>query len=319
MNGRYGQIALGIVLLMVGMLALLNSAEFAGILLMSGLILFAIQYGRSSARLPSSNAPYRSRSRERDRRDANRRAEAAVNEALREAEYRRREARESRAPRPSPPSVAYDLRDSAPRAPRPAEAAASSDGIYRHALTAARRAGIDPDQTYVLPTDIGVMVFEDDQPPVIQRTTSLDDRADYIQPFIQLRLPTDAAGRVKFELVDDQGQRRFVYEDSYRLSSGVNLLSPSARLRVKDVQDRTAAWQLRVYAEGTLIAEHEIRWEIGTTGVVRRHLMEDGELSTELNTEMRAMIAQKRLESVSLDDLMAFQEEDDQPQQHARR
>lgn len=316
MNSRYSQITLGIVLLGLGFMALLNNAEFAGILLMTGLILFAIQYGRSAANLPTqrdSRSRYESRRAEREREKEERRQEYEDRRARLRDEF-------GRPARSAPPSTAYDLGDvaRAPASQAPAEAPAPNDGIYRHALAAARRAGINPDQTYVLPTDIGVMVFEGSDPPVIQRTTALDDQADYIQPFIQLRLPTNAEGRVKFELVDEQGERRFVHEDFYRLSSGVNLLTPSARLRVHDLPDRSA-WRLRVYAEGTLIAEHEIEWKVGAASVVRRHLMEDGELSTELNTEMRAMMAEKRLESVSLDDLMAYQDDDTSSSQAARR
>ncbi|MDX2162905.1 MAG: hypothetical protein SF162_16435 [bacterium] len=285
MNRRYGELLVGLTLLVLGFYALLSSPAFAGIVITMGLILFAMQYGKSVNQQMTSTRSQRN---------------------PRTTRLETPEERRARAPR-------------VPAAPKPSRAAANDqdDGVYRHAVDAARRAGIDPEHTYVLSTDIGVMVFEDDRPPVIQRTSALDDRADYLQPFVQLNLPTDAEGRVKFEMVDERGVRRFVHEEHYRLNEGANLIMPAARLRVTG-QDSSARWTLRIYAENTLVAEHVIVWEIGTSGVVRRHLMEDGELSPELAAEMRTMMAQQRLDSMSLDDLLSHQD-DDPPAQAARR
>ncbi len=199
-------------------------------------------------------------------------------------------------------------REERPRAP--SEELSPREGVYRHALAAARRAGIDPEHTYVLSTDVGVLVYRGTDAPVIQRTTALNETAEFIQPFISLRLPTDAEGRVKFELVDENGTRRFVHEEYYRLHGGSNLLTPPSRLRVSDLEASEAKWRLRVYAENMLVAEHEIEWEVASTSVVRRHLMEDGEISSEGVAEMRSLIEEQKLNSMSLDDLLAYQDDD---------
>ena len=64
---------------------------------------------------------------------------------------------------------------------------AQSEPVYRHALEAVTRAGLDPDTVQVLAVDIGVMVFRGQEPPTVFRTWSLPDDIDYVQPFVQLR------------------------------------------------------------------------------------------------------------------------------------
>ena len=82
---------------------------------------------------------------------------------------------------------------------------AQADPVYRHALESVQRAGHNPDDVQVLTVDIGVMAFKDNGEPTVFRTWSLPDDVDYIQPFVQLRLPSKATGRIKFEVIDAAG------------------------------------------------------------------------------------------------------------------
>ncbi len=52
MNRRFGEILLGLFLLMVGLSALASNAGLAMILVATGLIMFAVQYGRSVNQMP---------------------------------------------------------------------------------------------------------------------------------------------------------------------------------------------------------------------------------------------------------------------------
>lgn len=174
------------------------------------------------------------------------------------------------------------------------------DQVYAHALDAVRRAGLDPAETHVLPIDIGVMAFSGDGEPVIYRTRPVLDDIDYLQPFVQLRLPTRARGRIRFELVDSDGQTLFVHEEDHDFQRGRNLVTPAARLPIHDAHTMLGDWQLRVSADGVLIADHRFEWQENTTKVIRRHLTEDGELSS----EVRAMVAENRLQRMSLDELL---------------
>ncbi len=311
MNRRFGEILLGIFLLMVGISALASSPGLAMLLVAIGLIMFAVQYGRSVSQMPPRGVrrpDYRRRRAwwEELRDEFMQELSASQSQSQREraqrsAQERDYEARQAR--------LRQEDRAPAPR-PSPAEDISPREGVYRHAIAAARRAGIDPDHTYVLSTDVGVLVYRGTDAPVIQRTTALNDTADFIQPFISLRLPTDAEGRVKFELVDEEGTRRFVHEEFYRLHGGSNLITPPSRMRVSDIGASQTKWRMRVYAENMLVAEHEIEWEVASTSVVRRHLMEDGEISTEGVKEMRNLIEEQKLTSMSLDDLLAYQDDD---------
>ncbi|MBZ0301909.1 MAG: hypothetical protein K8J31_19325 [Anaerolineae bacterium] len=183
--------------------------------------------------------------------------------------------------------------------------------IYRNALEAVEAAGHDPETVRVLATDIGVMAFKGDQYPVVYRTRDIPDDVDYIQPYVQLRLPTKAVGRIRFELVDADGHAIFIHEEHHQLERGRNLITPAARLPVHDAHVMDGDWELRVSADGLLLAVHHFSWLETTARVVRRHLSEDGEISNEL----RAALAENRLQEVSLDDLLAFQE--DEPESEA--
>ncbi|MFQ3567966.1 MAG: hypothetical protein SNJ59_13320 [Aggregatilineales bacterium] len=193
-----------------------------------------------------------------------------------------------------------------------------ADQVYQHALDAVANAGLDPFTTHVLPVDIGVMSFSGEQDPVIYRTRSIPDDVDYIQPFVQLRLPTRAIGRVRFEILDSDRQVLFIHEDYHEFERGRNLITPTARLPIHDAHNMRGDWELRVSADGVLLAAHTFTWQESKTAAIRRHLREDGEISS----EMRAMMAESRLQRMSLDDLLASQfneEEQDASRRRASR
>ncbi|MCA0456666.1 MAG: hypothetical protein LCI00_22020 [Chloroflexi bacterium] len=190
-----------------------------------------------------------------------------------------------------------------------------AEKVYAHALRAVEAAGLNPDAAQVLPVDLGVMVFQGDNDPVVYRTQPVPDDADYIQPFVQLRLPTRAVGRVKFEVIDSDGQVIFIHEDVHNLERGRNLVTPSARLPIHDAQAMHGNWRIRVSADGLPLANHSFMWQETNTRAIRRHITEDGELSNEL----RASLAENRLGKMSLDELLSFQEEDEAPPRQQRR
>jgi len=189
-----------------------------------------------------------------------------------------------------------------------------AEKVYAHALKAVERAGLNPDEVRVLPVDIGVMAFKGDQSPVVYRTQPVDDDIDYIQPFVQLRLPTKAVGRIKFEILDSDGQALFIREENQQLERGRNLLTPAARLPIHDAQAMHRGWQLRISADGTPLATHSFEWQESDTKRVRRHITEDGEISNEL----RAALAENRLQKLSLDELLGYQDGDAEARQQRR-
>ncbi|MGB7339109.1 MAG: hypothetical protein WBC91_09480 [Phototrophicaceae bacterium] len=189
-------------------------------------------------------------------------------------------------------------------APRQAQA----DPVYRHALESVQRAGHDPDAVQVLTVDIGVMAFKDGSEPTVFRTWSLPDDVDYIQPFVQLRLPSKATGQIKFEVLDAVGNVVFVHEDSHNLERGRNFISPAARLPIHDETITKGQWGMRVSADGVLLAEHLFEFSEAANQSIRRHIGEDGEI----NTELRAVMAESRLPKMSLDELLQFSDDEQQ-------
>lgn len=188
---------------------------------------------------------------------------------------------------------------------------AQTEPVYRHALEAVTRAGLNPDEVKVLAVDVGVIAFTPDGQQTVYRTWSLPDDVDYIQPFVQLRLPSKALGRVKFEILDGNNQPVFAHEDPHSLERGRNFISPSARLPIHDERHLDGRWQLRVTADDVLLAVHQFSFAEAGSIDIERHLGEDGEM----NTELRAAMAESKLPKMSLDDLLAYQDEEEQRRQ----
>ncbi len=192
---------------------------------------------------------------------------------------------------------------------------AHTEPVYSHALKAVERAGLNPDEVKVLPVDIGVMAFSSDHDPVVHRTRPVLDDVDYIQPFVQLRLPTKAVGKIRFEIVDCDGQILFIHEDYHQLERGRNLITPTARLPIHDAQAMHGPWELRVSADGLPLATHTFEWQESTSKAIRRHLTDDGEISSGL----RVALAENRLQKMSLDELLSYQDGDAEQKQQGRR
>jgi hypothetical protein len=190
-----------------------------------------------------------------------------------------------------------------------------SDPVYRHALEAVQRAGHDPDNVQVLAVDIGVMAFKGSSEPAVYRTWSLPDDIDYVQPFVQLRLPSKATGRIKFEIVDSSGRVVFVHEDLHNLERGRNFVSPAARLPIHDENLTNGQWGMRVSADGVILADHRFEFSEAAEANIRRHIGEDGEI----NTELRAVMAESRLPKMSLDDLLSYGGEEEEQQKQQRK
>ena len=186
--------------------------------------------------------------------------------------------------------------------------ASAEQRVYRHALESVERAGLDPDEVQVLAVDIGMLTTKEDGEPEVYRTWSLPDDIDYIQPFVQLRVPMEANGNIRFEIIDAVGDPVFIHEDTFKLTRGRNFLTPNTRMPLHDQMELDGKWGLRIIADGVTIADHRFEYSEATGANIRRHIGEDGEI----NTEMRAVMTENRVPKMSLDDLLAYQGEDDE-------
>jgi hypothetical protein len=180
--------------------------------------------------------------------------------------------------------------------------------VYRHALTAVEAAGLNPDTTPVLAVDMGVLAYRGSENPSIYRTWTVPEDADYLQPFVQLRLNTKATGRIRFEVVDSRGKTVFAHEAVQSLEKGRNFISPPSRLPLSEQINMDGRWQLKVSADSVLLAVHRFEFAEATTASIRRHLAEDGEI----NTDSRLVMDENPLPKMSLDDLLAYQDDEEQ-------
>ncbi len=179
-----------------------------------------------------------------------------------------------------------------------------SDEAYAHAVDAARAAGLELSRTAVIPVDVGVITFLPGGERAIHRTTPLEPASEYLQPVVQLNMPTRAVGRIRYELVDSDGQALFIHEDHQSLERGVNLLMPPARLRAHSGMARYGDWRLVVTADGVTLLDHGFGWAEDPAVRLRRHLREDGELTPEARTLLDEETSGP---GMSLDDLLGAQ------------
>jgi hypothetical protein len=209
----------------------------------------------------------------------------------------------------------YDFGDIAPE--DDPKASGVSERVHPHALQAVQMAGLDPSQLEVLPVDIGVFAHKDDNAPQLYRTLDIPDNVDYLQPFVQLRLPRRARGKVTFEIINSAGEMQFQRTEEHDFSRGRNLIVPARRLPIHDALDLdNDEWALRVSADGILLAVHEFGWQTPEENIVTGHLQDDGEISNEL----RAAIAESHLsDDISLDELLSFQQDEDTQQSTSSR
>lgn len=277
-NRRFGEIILGVILLLMGLSALEGAPPVALLVAVFGFFLLARQFG-----MTQQNNFTRSRT------------DAESDGASQEIRIPRRERRRER--------------DAARE-----ETAAREPRIFDHALDAARSAGIDLENARVYPVDIGFMAFSADQEPTIYRTAAIPDDVDYIQPFLQLRLPMRVTGNIRFEIRDSTGAVLFVHEIQKDLARGDNLITPAARLPIHDLLNFDGAWELTVSANGVPIAKHQVLWKETGSRLIRQHIQADGEISGEL----KALVEDSRLGRLSLEDLLAAQDEDTEVIESAR-
>ena len=207
-----------------------------------------------------------------------------------------------------PPSSARKNPAPRPEKPRMRRAQLTelgSDEAYAHAVDAARAAGLELSRTVVIPVDVGVIAFLPGGERAIHRTTPVEPDAEFIQPFVQLNMPTRAAGRIRYELVDSDGQTLFIHEENQSLRRGVNLLTPPSRLRAHGGMARFGDWRLLIEADGVPLLDHKFGWAEDSRARLRRHLHEDGELTPEARNLLDEETSGP---GMSLDDLIGEQD-----------
>lgn len=325
MRRRWVQIVLGLIFILIALMSVFQDAMLSIFIGGIGLALLWHQYELGKkARAARAAADYRRDDRRwatRDRRAAReqqigdqiaaaiestvrtaseRGLEAGLQELERHIERAVNPARDSGALQPAEPAA-----PPRPRARRAHLVELGSDEAYEHAVAAARLAGLELTRTAVIPVDVGLIVGLPDDERAIHRTTPVESDALFVQPFVQLNMPTRAVGRIRYEIIDSDGQALFIHEDHQALERGVNLLMPPARLRAHSGMVRYGDWRLVVSADGVPLLDHHFGWEEDSRTRLRRHLHEDGELTPEARNLLDDEIGGP---GMSLDDLLGAQD-----------
>lgn len=172
------------------------------------------------------------------------------------------------------------------------------------AIEAMQRAGQNPAALAVPPVDLGLLAYDSNgREPTTFREERLPDDAGYVRPFAVFRSPRRARGKIRFEMLDGGGVRRFIDVSEWTLNSGDTFVYAQSWLPVRNLQSLDGAWTLRLYGADTLLAEHEFRWRDPGGGELRAALTGDGEIKGDPLQEIR-----ERRRRLSLDDLLEDQE-----------
>jgi hypothetical protein len=193
-------------------------------------------------------------------------------------------------------------RRSQQRSRRAPQSAAGGNAMAQQAM---RRAGYTGGGEYVDVTDIGLLAYrQSDEPKMIRHGDVLVD-THFLRPFIELWLPYQARGTVRFEFLDSTGRVRYVDEADYDLEPGENVLLPSTWLPLRGKTTPSGEWRLQVMAGETLLARHPFGWQQVGGGELQPYIASDGEISPALQQALRGHARQ----AVSLADLLSDQEE----------
>ena len=180
-----------------------------------------------------------------------------------------------------------------------------ADKHSRAAAIAVRRAGYESGEDYVQVTDIGLLAYRQTDEPRLVRYGGVLLDTHYLRPFVELWLPYEARGQIRFELVDSDGRLRYADEADYDLERGKNTVLPGTWLPLKGKTIDPGEWRLRVLASNTLLGVHVFDWREVGGGRIQRYVSSDGEISPSLQQALQA----RPSEVMSLSDLLSDQEE----------
>lgn len=207
--------------------------------------------------------------------------------------------RSTRYTRNAPPD-AWEGQRTTPRAQPATESGSRTNLAARRAMMRAQYTG---DDEYVNVMDIGLLAYEGDEPRLV-RYNDVETDTDYLRPFVVLRVPYQARGTVRMELVDHGGRVRYADETRYDLQEGDNTLLPGTWLPLRDTESLQDNWELRILVAGTLLAAHTFGWQTAVNEL-QRYIEDDGEISPELQQAMQGEASR----AMSLSQLLSQQDD----------
>ena len=156
--------------------------------------------------------------------------------------------------------------------------------------------------------DIGILAYDGGKQPKVSRNEMIPASATHLRPFMVINFPyaKSARGRIMFELLDNDGQVRFVADQRYEVKPGQNFLTPQNWLPMGD-EEPGGNWSLRVSIGDQLLALHEFKITPDAGAAFRTYLRSDGEVDEWLTKSA----TKPTTDSMSLDELIGDQDEID--------
>ena len=304
MGNKLGRAILGLMLIAFGLNAIGIEFEFGLILLVGGLIMLGVMMNAAQTSGSSSSGGARTGRGEDPFARASGSMRRHLEETFADMDFSLASEQEQ-AQRQGGSTGQRRAQTSAKRQPTGNSGARQPGRMHRVAVKAVKKAGQDPKTLVVAPVDVGVLVYEDrSATPTLYRETRLPDEAEFIRPFTLVRSPQAARGSIRFELIDGNGEQRFVDESEWELKAGETFVYPPTWLPMRMVDDFSGEWTMRIYAANMLLAEHEFMWRDFGGGEFRQFLNGDGEINEKLAEE----VSSARLGRLSLEDLLDDQE-----------
>lgn len=200
-------------------------------------------------------------------------------------------------------------REMTPSAARRVEKVGRSQSRSPRAVAdkAVLRAGNTLDTWMLDLDDVGVVAYHGDDSPDIARLDPIAPDATHLRPFIVIDLPYEKGrGTIRFELFDDEGEKRFEASNLYQLTRGRNFITTKTWLPL--AENRSGGrWSLRVSIGDKPLAVHEFEMREGYAGEMRSVIHEDGEIDPWLIDRLSEQ--EDTRTGMSLEDLLADQAE----------
>lgn len=181
------------------------------------------------------------------------------------------------------------------------EQSAREEAQHRFSQDAMLRAGVGPLRDLVL-TDIGLLVYRTPNQPKIVRAAPVMTDSRYLRPFAELK--SRHQHRVRLEIYDSQGRLHFADEGIYPRGNKVRIV-PRTWLRLENMVAPVGKWSLAIVVDDRLLGLMKFEWEVVADNEILNQLRTDGEI----NDDLRQAVENGRFRKMSLDELLAGQEE----------
>lgn len=154
-------------------------------------------------------------------------------------------------------------------------------------------------------TDIGLLAYRDRNTSKIVRNTPVVTDTCYLRPFAEISARQRMNVQVTLALLDSSGQPVFIDKNIYLLHPKPTHVVTKTWLPLENLVHSGGSWSLVVEVNDIPLAIHRFGWVGLANNDIVEQLSNDGELSAEL----RQAVKTGHFRRMSLDELLADQEE----------